>query len=166
MLTNSILNLSLYLVADPKYCRLSLEKTIELAIQGGVTAVQLRDKTATEHEILTIGKRLKKILKTYRVPLIINDHIAVANFFTPRKLDAAAQLGVEGLRKLYSVSNHRMVAIGGIDKSNAKDVLAVGVNGIAVVSAICASEFPRQATQQLKRIVNAAMYARTNNSRI
>jgi thiamine-phosphate pyrophosphorylase len=41
------------------------------------------------------------------------------------------------------------VAIGGIDAMNAAQVLATGVRGVAVVSAICAAPNPRAAAQRL-----------------
>ena len=55
-----------------------MEEIVSLAIKGGVTLVQLRDKHSTTRELLQIGKRLKSILSAYKVPLIINDRIDIA----------------------------------------------------------------------------------------
>jgi thiamine-phosphate pyrophosphorylase len=41
------------------------------------------------------------------------------------------------------------VAIGGIDAENAAQVLATGVQGIAVVSAVCSAPRPREAAALL-----------------
>ncbi|MEI8055706.1 MAG: thiamine phosphate synthase [bacterium] len=69
----------LYLVTDTQLCGLrSLENVVELAVQGGVNVVQLREKNATTKEFLQIGKRLKSMLDVYKIPLIINDRIDIA----------------------------------------------------------------------------------------
>lgn len=73
------IDLSLYLVTDRT---LSLgrpiEYVVEQAIKGGVTAVQLREKDCTTKEFYELAISLKKILKPYKVPLIINDRIDIA----------------------------------------------------------------------------------------
>jgi thiamine-phosphate pyrophosphorylase len=53
---------------------------------------------------------------------------------TPTKRDAAA-IGLEGLRAICAAVSAPVVAIGGIDASNAPDCLAAGAGGIAVVRA-------------------------------
>ncbi len=73
------LDLSLYLVTDPRFATdSSLESKVLSAVEGGVTIVQLRDKTATADSLAWTAERLLKILEPYRVPLIINDHVSVA----------------------------------------------------------------------------------------
>ena len=46
-----------------------------------------------------------------------------------------------------------MVAIGGIDEARASAVMACGVEGVAVVSAICAADDPEQAARGLRSAV-------------
>lgn len=48
------------------------------AIQGGVTSVQLRDKSATKSDICQLALSLKKVLAPYKIPLILNDHLDIA----------------------------------------------------------------------------------------
>lgn len=48
------------------------------SIQGGVTSIQLRDKTASFDVLLDWAYHLKALLAPYRVPLIINDHLDIA----------------------------------------------------------------------------------------
>lgn len=72
-------DLSLYLVTDASLCRgYGLEQTVEAAVKGGVTIVQLRDKHASDAEMIAQAKRLKTVLAGSGVPLIINDRLAVA----------------------------------------------------------------------------------------
>ncbi|MCL5426272.1 MAG: thiamine phosphate synthase [Gammaproteobacteria bacterium] len=73
------IDLSLYLVTDAELCRdIGLEQTVEAAVNGGVTVVQLRDKHASDEQMIAQGKRLKAILAGTGVPLIINDRLQVA----------------------------------------------------------------------------------------
>ena len=71
--------LKLYLVTDPHLCAsFGLLNTVNAAIKGGITMVQLRDKEASTKERIEIGRELKKILKNSEVPLIINDDVEAA----------------------------------------------------------------------------------------
>lgn len=73
------LDLSLYLVTDATLCGdTGLEKTVAAAVSGGVTLVQLRDKHASDAQMVTQAKRLKALLAGSGVPLIINDRLSVA----------------------------------------------------------------------------------------
>ena len=75
-------------------------------------------------------------------------------FATPTKTDTKEPWGLEGLKKIKTVSRHPLVAIGGINNSNARDVIAAGADCIAVVSAICAASDPAAATLNLQKIIN------------
>ena len=73
------LDLSLYLVTDPRLCaERGLVETVVAAVRGGVTVVQLRDKHASDGEMIDQARRLKAALAGSGVPLIINDRLAVA----------------------------------------------------------------------------------------
>jgi thiamine-phosphate pyrophosphorylase len=54
---------------------------------------------------------------------------------TPSKPDADAPLGLDGLRDLCAAVSTPVVAIGGIDASNAADCIRVGASGVAVIRA-------------------------------
>jgi len=58
--------------------------------------------------------------------------------------------GTEGLRWARSHSRHRLIAIGGINETNAFEVAKTGVDGIAVVSAIVSAQDPREAARCLR----------------
>ena len=70
---------SLYLCTDRNLLNgKNFEETIELAIKGGVTIVQLREKNCSSREFLEIATSIKKITSKYKIPLIINDRIDIA----------------------------------------------------------------------------------------
>ena len=71
--------LKLYLVTDRELSLgRSLEEVVSEAVQGGVTVVQLREKEASTGEFIELARRLMKLLKPLRIPLIINDRVDVA----------------------------------------------------------------------------------------
>jgi len=72
---------SLYLVTDPGLLApsaTSFEDHIEQLILGGVTVVQLREKTLSTAHFVQRGKRLLEITRKHGIPLIINDRVDVA----------------------------------------------------------------------------------------
>jgi thiamine-phosphate pyrophosphorylase len=54
---------------------------------------------------------------------------------TPTKPDAGTPLGLDGLAAICEVVHVPVVAIGGIDASNARDCINAGAEGVAVVRA-------------------------------
>jgi thiamine-phosphate pyrophosphorylase len=54
---------------------------------------------------------------------------------TPSKPDADPPIGLEGLREISSAVSVPVVAIGGIDPSNAADCIRAGAAGVAVIRA-------------------------------
>ena len=73
---------------------------------------------------------------------------------TSTKTDTAPALGLEGVRELLAArpADLPAVAIGGINATNAAEVIATGVDGICVVSAIAAAPRPREAAARLKEL--------------
>jgi len=71
---------------------------------------------------------------------------------TPSKDDAAPATGLDGLHAICSVATVPVVAIGGIDASNAADCIRAGAAGVAVVRAA--------ADPTLRRVVDEALAAR------
>ena len=73
---------------------------------------------------------------------------------TTTKTDTAPALGLEGVRELLAArpADLPAVAIGGINATNAAEVIATGVDGICVVSAIAAATRPREAAARLKEL--------------
>ena len=72
------LDLSLYLVNDKSDDIDKFLNTIEEAIKGGVTVVQIREKTAETLDFYNLALKVKEITTRHNVPLIINDRVDVA----------------------------------------------------------------------------------------
>lgn len=69
----------LYLVTDEELLQgKDLYATVEAAVRGGVTMVQLREKESSTRDFVERAARLKQVLAPYHVSLIINDRVDVA----------------------------------------------------------------------------------------
>jgi len=72
-------NYSLYLVTDSGLLGdKDLAKTVEQAIQGGVTVVQVREKNLSSLEFYQVALAIKGVTEKYGVPLIVNDRADIA----------------------------------------------------------------------------------------
>lgn len=196
---------ALYLVTDSGLMSTeTVEESVELALQGGVTLVQLREKTASSREFYETALRVRDICRIYHVPLIINDRVDIAlavdadgvhvgqedlpaatvrQILGPDKIlgvsatnltEAAAAvkagadyLGVGAmhatdtksdarltslgeLRQIQEIAGIPIVVIGGIGRQNAFQFGKLGVDGLAVVSAIVAQPDVAVAAAALK----------------
>ena len=72
------IDLSLYLVTDNSNDVEKFLNTIEEAIKGGTTVVQIREKTADTLDFYNLALKVKEITTKYDVPLIINDRVDIA----------------------------------------------------------------------------------------
>ena len=82
------------------------------------------------------------------------DYIGISPVYgTQTKTDTAEPFGLEGLRKAVEMSVHPTVAIGGMNVATVGEVIAAGTDGVAVVSAICSAESPRDAAAELATII-------------
>ena len=71
--------LRLYAVTDRRWLNgKTLAEAVESAIRGGVTCVQLREKTLDGSDLLNEAKQILAVCRKYHVPLIINDDPQIA----------------------------------------------------------------------------------------
>ena len=200
---------SLYLVISQNDCQArDVFTVLDQAVQGGVTLVQLREKTMPTRDLVALAKKIKGFLSKHNIPLIINDRVGVALavgadgvhvgqddmhpldvrpligpnrilglsintedqlqeartlpvdylgmgpvFATQTKKDSKPVLGGDGLSLLCRTKHIPAVGIGGINARNASQVIAAGAEGIAVVSAVCGADSPKQAAEELRAAV-------------
>jgi thiamine-phosphate pyrophosphorylase len=72
---------------------------------------------------------------------------------TGSKDDAGPVSGIDFLKRIVSSTPVPVIAIGGIDQSNASHVMGAGAHGIAVISAVCCREDPQKAARDLHDMV-------------
>ncbi len=69
---------TLYLCTDRRLMTCdTIERSVELAIAGGATVVQLREKDCSSREFYELAVRVKAVTSKANVPLIINDRLDI-----------------------------------------------------------------------------------------
>ncbi len=82
------------------------------------------------------------------------DYLGVGPVFpTTTKENPSPVIGLEGLARARGLSRHRIVGIGAVNEDNAAQVMATGVDGVAVVSALCSAHDPKAMAKALRREV-------------
>lgn len=76
-------------------------------------------------------------------------------FGTNSKTNPALPLGLDALTRLRQASPIDVIAIGNITLENIDDVLATGVAGVAVLSAIVCSNDPTKQTHEFMKVLGA-----------
>lgn len=70
--------LRLYLIAGAKEAPGGLLETIESALVGGVTAVQLREKGVTDRALLSTAERVRELCFEHSAAFFVNDRLDLA----------------------------------------------------------------------------------------
>ena len=77
-------------------------------------------------------------------------------YFTPSKAVYGAPVGVGSLKELAARLVIPVFALGGINSSNAREAIAAGAHGIALISAIIAAQDPEKAARELIELLYTA----------
>lgn len=81
-------------------------------------------------------------------------------FETPTKTDTKGSWGFAGIARIKAYSRHKLVAIGGMNASNAEEAVMAGADSIAIISAICAASDPLLVSREINAIIQAALKRR------
>jgi thiamine-phosphate pyrophosphorylase len=77
------------------------------------------------------------------------DYLAVGSIYSTSSKEGAMVIGLEGLRQVKQAVSLPLVAIGGINKDNAAEVLAAGADAVAVIGAILKAKNVKEATRKV-----------------
>ncbi len=105
----------LYLITDRKQIQMPLPEAVLLALQGGVRAVQVREKDLPVRDLLALSRDLRALTKEFSAKLFINDHLDVAVAVEAdgvhlghESMPAAAVRKVVGDKMMIGVSTHNI----------------------------------------------------------
>jgi thiamine-phosphate pyrophosphorylase len=73
-----VVDFNLYLITDRKQARMPLPEAVRLALQGGVRAIQLREKDLPTRGLLALAQEIGSITKDFGAKLFINDRVDIA----------------------------------------------------------------------------------------
>jgi thiamine-phosphate pyrophosphorylase len=118
---------NLYLITDRRQTRgRDLSAVVEQALQGGVRAVQLREKDLPTDELYRLAGELRRITSKYGAKLLINERADIAldvgadGVHLPESgLSAEAAREIIGSERLIGVSCHSLNAARSAQKSGA-----------------------------------------------
>jgi thiamine-phosphate pyrophosphorylase len=79
-------------------------------------------------------------------------------FPTTSKEDAAPASGLDLLEQVVKEIALPIIAIGGINQENTPQVMKTGAYGIAVISAVCCQEDPKEATRVLRKLMESGRH--------
>ena len=151
------LDLSLYLVTDKSDDVEKFLKTIEEGIKGGVTVVQIREKTADTLDFFNLALKVKEITRKYNVPLIINDRVDVALAIDAEGVHVGqSDMPCDVTRKL--VGPHKIVGVSAATIDEAKKAEKDGADYIgtgAVFPTATKDDAPKITKKDLKEIVDS-----------
>lgn len=108
-------DIRLYLITDRKIATKPLTEAVRLALEGGVRAVQLREKDLPVRELLALAQELRVVTRGFGAKLFINDRADVAVsvgadgvHLGTESMPAAAVRKIVGSSMLIGVSTHSM----------------------------------------------------------
>ncbi|AUN13636.1 MAG: thiamine phosphate synthase [Paeniclostridium sordellii] len=118
--------LKLYLVTDSDILKeRDFYKCIEDALKGGVTTLQLREKSANGKEFLEKAYKLRELTKKYNVLFIINDRVDIAMLCDADGVHVGqSDIPLREVRKL--VGDNKII---GVSAHNIKEAMEAKNNG-------------------------------------
>ena len=151
------IDLSLYLVTDDSSDEEQFLNTIEEGIKGGVSVVQIREKTAETLDFYNLALKVKKITSKYNVPLIINDRVDVALAIDAEGVHVGqSDMPCDITRKL--IGNDKILGVSAATISEAKKAEKDGADYIgtgAVFPTATKDDAPSITKKDLKEIVES-----------
>ncbi len=100
---------------------------------------------------LLIGATVHSVEEAIKAQEEGADYIGAGSVYPTRSKENAVVIGLENLRRIVESVRIPVVAIGGVNIENVRNVLSTGVDGIAVISSILAAENPKEATRRMLR---------------
>jgi len=103
----------LYLITDRKQVKMPLAAAVRLALEGGVRAVQLREKDLPVRELIALSQEMRALTNEFGAKLFINDRVDVAVAINAdgvhlghQSMPVEAVRRVVGSKMLIGVSTH------------------------------------------------------------
>ena len=73
-----VVDFRLYLITDRKQTKLPLPEAVRMALEGGVKAIQVREKDLPVRDLLELAGQMRRLTREFGAKLFINDRVDVA----------------------------------------------------------------------------------------
>ncbi len=109
----------------------TVEECVELAVKGGCTVVQIREKNCSSLEFYHTAINVKKITDKYNVPLIINDRADIAAAINADGVHVGqSDLPVDAVRKI--IGNDKIIGVSASTVDEAVKAASEGADYLGV----------------------------------
>ena len=122
----------LYVLINSSIATKSVKETARLVIDGGADAIQLREKTISDSEFISLAGEVRDITTRSGTLLIINDRVHVAREINAdgvhlgqQDMSVLAARDIIGNEKIIGVSTHSIIQARQAQKDGA-DYIAIG----------------------------------------
>lgn len=135
--------------------RVDIAREVEAdGVHVGRTDTSLRDARAALGPRAMVGTSAGNLAQALEAESEGADYVGFGHIFvTTSKAKSTPPVGLEALALVAARVRVPVIAIGGITEANARDVIAAGAWGIAVIGAVCTSDDPRAATERLRKLL-------------
>jgi thiamine-phosphate pyrophosphorylase len=143
--------------------RLVVNDRVDVALAAGADGAHVgqRDGFATARrrlgDVALLGVSVDEPDQVRAAEAAGANYLGVTVFASATKPEARPA-GLDGVRAVVAATWLPVVGVGGVNASNAGDVIAAGAAGVAVASAVASSADPVEATRELVGVVRAAKW--------
>ncbi|HDZ62098.1 MAG TPA: thiamine phosphate synthase [Nitrospirae bacterium] len=129
------INFRLYLITDRSivHRQSSIVKAVELALKGGVRAIQLREKDMGTRELLKLAYKMREYTNKYNARLFINDRVDIALAVEADGVHLTQNsIPVDAVRKAVNASRftrHTSRLLIGVSTHSLKEARQAEING-------------------------------------
>ncbi len=149
-------------ILDDKGVPLLINDRVDVALAVGAAGVHVGQSDMTVGDVrrlmgpeAIVGLSMDTDKQVAEAESLEVDYLGLGPIFaTKTKKDHSEILGYEGFVRRRTMSSHPCVAIGSVTVSSAGELMRAGADGVAVVSAICKAEDPREAARMLRATVD------------
>lgn len=149
-------------ITDKYSIPLIINDNVEVATTLDTAGVHVGNNDRPPHEIRKNWNNLEKYIG-YSIEYLqqfenneiqFADYLGISPVFsTSTKLDTVTEWGLNGIETIRKLTNKPLVAIGNVNKNNARTIINAGADCIAVVSAICGANNPEKEAYELKNLL-------------
>ena len=148
----------------PKGVPLLINDRVDIALACGAQGVHVGQSDMAVADVRAllgskalVGLSVETLEDIHAAEALAVDYLGVGPVFpTATKPDHCPPWGIEGLRKARLATQLPLVAIGSVKADNLSQVMATGMDGVAVVSALCSAPSPEAAARDMCQRIHSA----------
>ena len=157
---NTVRDIQIYLHTHQLQTNIFVNDRVDIAIAADLGGVHLAAKSLSIETAAALRRRsrwtgkigcsvhtLEEAVQAEQAGV---DYVTFGHIFPSASHPGVPPRGLDALVRVVDGLTIPVIAIGGIDAANIRDVLATGCSGIALIGAVLDAEDPRRAAYQLK----------------